>query len=331
MAVKTIWNPAEKGLSVSALSLFWINPVAFELKYFQGLEPVVPWNKDMGYGSLIGSGIEGWIKTRTDEGMADYIDRQYKKEIARHDEWDEIGWWTELAYAQTRLFIQQYKNDFDNYDITRAEERIKVTIELPSGREITLAGYLDGSGDDNIFEHKCRSDWNTEKIASEIDMDLQFNFYLLLFYMKFHRLPKILWYQHSRRPSGFAYRGPKKRETETKETFQKRLVKYMEDNVEDHFYQFIARPRMERFERFLNVCLYPKLEQFLDWYDYMTGKEPFKSLLKPEDAQYGDVHYNNLHMMTPYGLFNPYLEGRDEAFRHYAMTGSTLGLRKINR
>lgn len=330
MAVKTIWNPAEKGLSVSALSLFWINPVAFELKYFQGLEPVIPWNKDMGYGSLIGAGIEGWIKTRTGEGMADYIDRQYKKEIARHDEWDEIGWWTELAYSQTRLFISIYKNDFDNYDITRAEERIKATIELPSGRSITLAGYLDGSGDDNIFEHKCRSDWNTEKIASEIDMDLQFNFYLLLFYSKTGKLPEILWYQHSRRPSGFAYRGPKKRDTETKESFQKRLVKYIEENSEDHFYQFIARPRMERFERFLNVCLYPKLEQFLDWYQYMIGGEEYRISFQQENDILPN-RYNSLHMMTPYGLFNPYIEGRDESFRNYAMTGSTLGLRKINR
>jgi hypothetical protein len=34
------------------------------------------------------------------------------------------------------------------------------------------------------------------------------------------------------------------------------------------------------------------------------------------------------HYLTPYGLYNPYLEGTGERFRTYALTGSTLGLKK---
>lgn len=317
MAVKTIWNPAVKGLSVSALNLFWINPVAFELKYFQGLEPVEPWNKNMSYGSLIGAGIEGWIKKRTDEAIIEFIDRQYRKDIAKYNEYDEIAWWTELATAQARVFCRRYARELDEKGVTRAETRRKETITLPSGRSITLNGYLDGEGKDLIFEHKCRGDWNPERIANEIDMDLQYNFYLLLYSVKEGRLPKEVWYQHSRRPSGFGYRGPKKRETETKATYLKRLIAYIEENEDDHFYKFNAKPNKERHERFLNISLYPKLEQFLDWYQYLTGGT---------DVSFHDC--NSLHVMTPYGLYNPYLEGTDEAFRHYALTGSTLGLRK---
>lgn len=321
MAVKTIWNPAIKGLSVSALNLFWINPVAFELKYFQGLEPVEPWNKNMSYGSLIGAGIEGFIKKRTTEAIVDFIDQQYRKDITKYNEYDEIAWWTELAIAQAKVFCSRYSADFDRYEVTRAETKRKETITLPSGREIVLNGYLDGEGKDIIFEHKCRGDWNTERIADEIDMDLQFNYYLLLYYTKEGRLPSKVWYQHSRRPSGWGYRGPKKRETETKAAHLKRLITYIEENEDDHFYQFMAVPDMGRFQRFLSISLYPKLEQFLDWYDYLTGKEPYNSVSTCD-------RYNSLHVMTPYGLYNPYLEGTDENFRHYALTGSTLGLRK---
>jgi len=315
MAVKEIWNPAIKGLSVSALNLFWTNPVAFELKYFQGLEPVEPWNKNMAYGSLIGAGIEGWIKHRTLEAVSTYVNNQYVKDITKYNEHDEITWWAELAVNQARLFVEVYEADFDKYGINSAETRNKVTIELPaSGRSITLSGYFDGQGTDTIFEHKCRGDWDTEKIANEIDLDLQFNFYVLLYYAKHLTLPKRVWYQHSRRPSGFAYRGPRQGKNESRGKFLERTIEYVRDHKEDHFYQFIARPSMDRFNRFLDSCLFPKLEQFLDWYQYMVSDDKDK--------------VNSLHVMTPYGMYNPYLEGTNETFRNYAMTGSTLGLRK---
>lgn len=323
MAVKTVWNPALKGLSVSALNLFWINPVAFELKYFQGLEPVESWNKNTGYGSLIGAGIEGWIKTRDLAAISTYIDRVYAREIQRFNEYEEIAWWSELAAAQARVFIARYCRDFDKHSITRAETKRKETITLPSGREVVLNGYLDGEGKEIIFEHKCRGDWNTERIANEIDMDLQYNFYLLLYYTREGKLPDHVWYQHSRRPSGFGYRGPKKKDSETKAAYLKRLITYIEENADDHFYQFMGKPNIDRFQRFLHISLYPKLEQFLDWYNYMTDKPQFIYSRSKHN-----LSVNSLHTMTPYGLYNPYLEGTDENFRHYALTGSTLGLRK---
>lgn len=325
MVVKTIWNPALKGLSVSALNLFWINPVAFELRYFQGLEPVEAWNKNTGYGSLIGAGIEGWIKKRQESAINDFVDAQYRKDITKFNEYDEIAWWSELATAQAKVFISRYATELNERQIFRAETKRKETITLPSGRQIVLNGYLDGEGKDIIFEHKCRGDWDTERIASEIDMDLQYNFYLLLYYTKEGILPKHVWYQHSRRPSGFGYRGPKKKETETKATYLKRLIKYIQENEDDHFYQFMGVPNMDRFQRFLHISLYPKLEQFLDWYDYLTDKPRFEYGRSVFDNR---LSVNSLHVMTPYGLYNPYLEGTDEAFRHYALTGSTLGLRK---
>ena len=138
-----------------------------------------------------------------------------------------------------------------------------------------------------------------------------------MYYANEGKLPDKVWYQHSRRPSGFAYRGPKKRETETKAAYRDRLVKYIIDNEDDHFFMYMAKPDEKRFNKFLHVTLYPYLEQFLDWYEYMTHPQRKEQI-------------NKLHTMTPYGLYNPYMEGTDEKFRQYALTGSTIGLmRKV--
>jgi hypothetical protein len=315
MAVKIVWNPNASGLSVSALNLWLINRVAFELSYFQDLEPVEPWNKNTAYGSLIGAGLEGYIKTREGRGISRFIELQFKKDITKFNEYDEISWWTELAEFQARLFVDIYKDDFDKYDITSAEVKRKVTVPLPSGRSITLSGYFDGEGGSTIFEHKCRAEWNTERIANEIDLDLQYNFYLLLYWACYGVLPTNVWYQHSRRPGGFAYRGPKQKTLETKKDYLKRLQEYMLENKEDHFYQFISTPTEDRFNRFMHICLYPILEAFLDWYEYMITPNRKAAV-------------NRHHWMTPYGLYNPYLEGTDERFRDYALTGTSVGLKR---
>lgn len=313
---KIVYNFPERGLSTSAFNLWFVNPVAFELQYFHDLEPVEEWNKNTGYGSLVGNGIEGWLKTRTKESINEYITRYYMREFKKYSDYEEIVWWAKLAIFQTDIFIRKYYKDFNRYEINEAELSIKAPITLPSGRIIVLSGRLDGNNKDGsvIFEHKAKKDWNTERIASEVDLDLQVNWYLTLCLCKFGSLPKVLWYQHSRRPGGYGYRGPKRKKGETSDEFLKRSCDYIADNVDDHFYQFIARPKMERYQRFMNLCMYPLLERFMDWWEYKTGKI---------------TGVNKYHYLTPYGLYNPYLEGTDEKFRTFSLTGSTVGLRKV--
>jgi len=316
MPVRIVWNPIDKGLSVSALNLWIVNPVAFELSYFQNLEPVEAWNKITGYGNLIGAGIEGWIKTRELRGVSRFIELESNKAMQVFNEYNDIAFHTSLAEHQTRIFVKRYEKDFDSYSITAAEDYIKTPIELPSGRIIHISGRLDGSNKTScIFEHKCKAEWDTEAIANEIDLDLQYNFYLTLFLGKTGNLPETVWYQHSRRPGGFRYRGPKKRVDELNEQYLERLKTYITENEDDHFYQFIGHPNLDRYKRFMHICMYPILERFLDWYEYMTHPNRKDQV-------------NRHHYMTPYGLYNPYLEGTDERFRTYALTGSTLGLKK---
>lgn len=93
----------------------------------------------------------------------------------------------------------------------------------------------------------------------------------------------------------------------------------MQENKGYYFFRYLVRPNEEIIDRFLNECLVPILESFLDWYEYMTN--PNKK----------DV-VNRFHWITPYGLYNPFMEGTAEKFRTYRLTGSSLGLRpRINR
>lgn len=312
---KSIWSPVSNGLSVSGLELFWIDPVAFEVQYLRGLEAVEPWNKNIAYGLLIQAGIEGYIKTRQSRASAKFIQTEYEKQISKFEDYDDITWWSKLANHQVSTWISRYSKDLDTYKVSTSEEHHKVLLTLPSQRQILLHGYVDGEGQDIFMENKCRSDYDEEKIAREIDMNLQVNMYLLLYKASYGHLPSRIWYQHIRRPGGFGYRGPQQRKTESREEYLKRLAEHINTEQDYHFFRYWIRPDEQRFERFLHGCLYPKLESFLDWYSYMTHPNRKDQV-------------NKYHWMTPYGLYNPFTEGTPERFRNYRLTGSTMGLRQ---
>ena len=312
--LKPLWNPVVNGLSVSALELWLVDRIAFEVSYLRDMEAIEPWNKNMMYGTLVGAGIEGFIKTRQVRGAAKFIDNECQKQLSKFAEYDDITWWAGLAQLQVKTFVDLYGKDFDLYGITEAETKNKIEVILPSGRTITLNGYTDGEGSDIIFEHKCRGEWDEQHVAREIDFNLQVNVYTLMFLTKHGRLPERIWYQHSRRPGGFGYSGPRKKAKESDTKYRNRIAEAIDTDRGYHFFRYWIRPDEERFQRFLHGCLYPMLEAFLDWYTYMTHPQ------RKDEV-------NKVHWPTPYGLYNPFMEGTLERFRNFRLTGSTIGLR----
>jgi len=113
---------------------------------------------------------------------------------------------------------------------------------------------------------------------------------------------------------GFGYRGPRQKKSEDRHEFRNRLVQYIRENQEEHYYRFMAKPTMDDFQRFCHACLYPILSAFVRWYLAMIHPDR-KSLV------------NDYHWMTPYGLYDPFQQGTAEKFRHYRLHGSTLGLK----
>lgn len=268
----------------------------------------------MQYGSLVQAGIEGYIKTRQNRGAAKFIQNEFESQVRQYEDYEEIVWWAQLAQSQVSTWIDLYAKDLDEWGITKSEVNHKVELTLPSGRPITLNGYIDGEGDTVLMENKCRGDWDVEKIAAEIDLNLQVNMYLLMFQAEKGVLPGRMWYQHIRRPGGFAYSGPRRRKTESMDDYRKRLGQAIDEDRDYHFFRYVIRPNEERHQRFLHLCLYPMLESFLDWYFY---------IIHPNRKD----EINRHHWPTPYGLYNPFLEGTLERYRTLRLTGTTAGLR----
>jgi len=309
-----VWSPQQNGLSLSGLELWLVDKVAFEVSYLKNMEAVERWNKNMSYGLLVQAGIEGFIKTREMRGAAKLIHNTFEKQCREYDDYEEIAWWTALAQHKVTTWVDMYGADLDKYGVTKSEQNHKLNLTLPSGRSIILNGYLDGEGADIIMENKCRGEWNEEELAREIDLNLQINFYTLLYFGTYGKLPTKIWYQHIRRPGGFGYSGPRQKSKETRTEYRNRLVEHINQEREYHFFRYWIRPNTERHERFMQECLYPMLEAFLDWYEYMTHYN------RREEV-------NRVHWIQPYGLYNPFTEGTQERFRNYRLTGSTLGLR----
>jgi hypothetical protein len=278
------------------------------------MEAVEPWNKNTHYGQLIQAGIEGFIKTREQRGAARFIHNEFEKQCKEYTEYEDIAWWAGLAQHTITTWIDMYGSDLDTYGIEKSECNHKVDLTLPSGRLITLNGYIDGEGVGVMMENKCRGDWDSESVAREIDLNLQVNYYLLMYSASYGALPERVWYQHIKRPGGFGYHGPRKKVKETQDEFRLRLAEAIHTDRDTHFFRYWMLPDKERHERFLHHFLYPMLEAFLDWYCYMIHPQ------KQDEV-------NRYHWSTPYGLYNPFMEGTLERFRNFRLNGSTLGLR----
>lgn len=290
-----------------------VDRTAFELSYLRELEPVETWNKNMSYGSLVQSGIEGFIKLRTNVGAANFIHKEFDKQVTEFGEYEEVAWWTALAQQEVETWIELYANDLDKYGITKSEQHHKITLTLPSGRDIVLHGYIDGEGDSVLMENKCRGDWDEEKISREIDLNLQVNMYMLFHKVEHGELPQNFWYQHIRRPCSFEYK-VRESKKESRTEFRQRVNECIRENKEYHFYRYMIKCFEDRHERFMQLVMYPMLESFLNWYSYMTHPDRKNQV-------------NDQHWVTPYGLYNPFTEGTLERFRNFRLTGSTLGLR----
>lgn len=315
---RELWNPRKHGISVSCLNLWLQDRHACYMTYIENWQAVEEWNANMKYGNLVQAGIEGYIKTGLVKGAFRFIQTEYKKQIDEYGQNKDMTWYSKLAEHTVNAFIKRYKNDkiLPLSIVEKSEENLRAKITLPfSNRDIILNMYIDGEWDKGIMENKCRGSFNREAIAREIKWDLQYNYYLIAKYLTSGTIPSKVWYQHILRPGSFGYRGPRKRKTESMEGLLGRIVVHMEDNPDTYFYRFIGRPTEEDISRFSYGCLYPMLEAFLDWYEYVTDENRYA---KP----------NHVDWITPYGLYNPFVMGTEERFRANRLTGSTIGLRK---
>ena len=320
------WHPINDGLSFTAINRWLVDKVSFELRYLRGWEEVQPWSAKLKYGSLFGAGLEGWFTLKEVRAITRYVEQEFKQQVSEYDEWSEIRWWTELASIQSRLFVDYYTDILSSFSETSAERKVSHLLELPSGNYISLKGYFDMDGiSENIgtvhFEGKCRGEWDEERIAEELYMDLQLNLYLLLYKLEFGSLPTKVWYQHTL----------KKSEDRFGEVYLSRIVEHMSENPDYYFYDYWYTPTEDHLERFCHRILYPILDHFLVWYYSFMDDSNSKIPLAPHLPIFKRPNYNCFHYPTPYGIYNPFLEGTLENFRRYRLNGTTFGLKRSQR
>tara|TARA_R110002096_G_scaffold23046_1_gene73627 strand:- start:263 stop:1216 length:954 start_codon:yes stop_codon:yes gene_type:complete len=314
-----MWHPQDDGLSVSGLNLWLQDRFAFKVRYLEGYEEVQSFAPPLAYGNLVQAGIEGYIQSgRQKVGLIKFIRNEHDRLVEEHGTMEEIEWWTHLAIHQADLFVSHYENDpvLPLTSVTTSERNIRVECPLPSGRSITLNGYLDGEGKDLVFENKVRGRWSPEKIAQNIHLDLQVQYYLMASYCETGEVPKQIWYQHQLRVGGWGSKGPRKKKTETDMEHLERIKIWMSENPDEVFYRYLFQPTPTDVQRFAHACLYPMLEAFLDWFEYQ------------EKVRLGEPAVNRFDWMSPYGQYNPFVEGTIERFRDYRISGQPLGLRK---
>ena len=312
-----IWHPMDDGLSVSGLNLWLQDRFAFKARYLEGYEEVLKFTPALAYGNLMQCGIEGYIKGgRQKVSLIKYIKNEYDRLVEEHGAMEDIDFWANLAIHEADLFTQVYDNDpvLPLSEVTDSERNVRVECPLPSGRSITLNCYLDGEGDGLIMENKVRGNWWEEGITHNIYLDLQVNYYLLAVTMETGETPKRVWYQHSLRPG--SRRGPRKTKAETQTEYLERCKTWMSEHVDETFFRYVFQPTPTDLQRFCHASLYPMLEAFLDWYEYH------------EEVRLGGNPVNKFDWMSPYGQYNPFVEGTAERFREYRLTGQPIGLRK---
>lgn len=312
-----LYNPTKHGLSVSALSLWHVDKTAFYARYILGYTEVMPWQLKMAYGTFVQAGIEGYVKLRTRSGSAKFIQNCYEKDLAKYGYSDEMFYAFKLACIQCDLFVCQWKEVLDS--CTDSERNLRPVLSLPSGRHVVMNCYLDGEGDRKkelfILENKVRAKVDREEISQYISLDLQLNYYLLAYYLETGQLPKKVHYFTQLRPNSFGYRGPRRKKKESIGDYHERIKTHIQDNPDYYTYRYVVQPTEASLHRFCQRCLYPMVENLLDWYEYVTA-----------DPQTRGV--NKVDYMTPYGIYNPFTNEVQEAYRQFRLSGSTTGLIK---
>lgn len=122
---------------------------------------------------------------------------------------------------------------------------------------------------------------------------------------------------------------------ESRDSFYKRVSDTIEGSPQEFFMRFSVEVSPADIERFRRECLDPVLEQLCDWYEWVTthpdpwGKTSGK--MKPEV----EMLYRNLgnysHFRFPHGVMNPTAEGFESDLDHYLESGSTVGMRRVDR
>lgn len=268
-------------------------------------------------------------------------------------------------YTLTLKMFEQYVIYWKTHDDTKGrtplyqEEKMRETYTLPSGRQIVLNGMIDaadwitnknartGKKHRGIYiqENKARGAERIDgvKLQNELPSTLQPMMYSLMMKLRGERTGEFdpaevkgirynvivrplsrgceyLMRQRKGRLVWNAAKTQKVRKGEESDIdFFNRVAKTFADDPEYYFRRWRVDLIPADYAKFNKEILNPLLESFCDWYDWVDqhADDPFV------DGG-GGVHWR-----TPFGVFNPFLEGFDGDYYEYLRSGSTQGLNRV--
>ncbi len=316
------------GITFSALSRFLSCPERFRVRMIEAIRPRDKFSHRMEYGQMWHACEEALAgKKDWKQGLPNYT-----VELARKYPMDQeqISHWYNVCRTQFPLYIDFWKKQKDVLKkVPIFQEKVfDVPYLLPSGRTVRLRGKFDavdtiGSGKDAkvyLFETKTKSEIDENKIHRQLKFDCQTMLYLIAL-SETHK-PAGVRYNVIRRPlaggkgSIRPHQATKTKAAETDAEFYERLKGVILEDVGSYFLRMKVEVYQSDIDRFKKMCLNPLLEQLCDWYEQCKWGNAF-------DGK------NNIHFMSPFGIFNPLVELGQTDLDSYLETGNMAGLQRV--
>lgn len=313
------------GITFTMLSRFLSCRERFRIQYLEGLQVRDTFNHRLEFGNmwhiceeaLAASGVG--IAPNGNDTLASYCNGLSKKyPLARQ----EIAHWHEMCRAEFPLYTAYWTHLKQQHPTTTLlqEQVFDIPYKLPSGLIVRLRGKWDRvdlcNGKVYLGENKTKSQIDPVKIKHQLSFDLQTLMYLTAMqgdqsYLGDIKYPIVgVRYNIVRRS---AHKSP-----------ESMLKKIQEDVANgrggEWFSRWVIDITSDDIQTFKEQCLNPILEGLCDWYGWATSVDP-----APEEYGYG-IHYR-----TPFGIFNPMMEGGSSEYDDYLATGSTDGLERTDK
>lgn len=326
----------------------------FRLYAMDGLRTVDEFNHRIEYGNLwhtveeaVGKGKDWQIELKA---HAEKLMDKYRTQK------DEIYKWYRVCHTQFPIYLKHWVQNTQEKAAKPvfAEQVFRVPYRLPSRRIVQLRGKWDGgvlapndAGEVGLWlnEHKTKGDIKPDQLQRQLTFDLQTMMYVVALRepvpgsIHAKRSEPIMGVRYNvvRRPlSGGKGSIVKHKPTksnpqgESDEQYYARLGQYIKDEPDHYFMRWnisIGKPDVERFK---TQCLVPILENVCDdyeWWDVCWKDNIPVFDIDTRERRFPDHSYR--HFVTPYGVYNPLLEGGTGDLDDYMQTGSETGLRRV--
>ena len=317
-----MWELSRDGITQSLLTDWLLCRERFRIKAFLGLIEDQGFDAKIEFGSMCHAGMEqiaknGFHINRTANAIRDYSQRLMKRWPS---DLDDIKFWMYAAIAVVRLHYKYWQTQDSRFNWVDVEMKFRHDYTLPSGRTLPLRGMMDGVVERKdglwLLEHKCRGMIDETAIQDTMTKNFQITFYSQILRELFpdKKVAGVI-YDVIRRPYGTI----RQTKSESREQYGQRGIQRIEADPQDHFYRWEVQLTEEDLDEARNTIFHPILEQFMDWYEWVSvdwGTSPFRE-------------GNTIHYMRPFGMFDAHDWGNRGSYFDLMTTGQTVALTPV--